>query len=805
MGRPTRTTVTKWNLSALRTQAAGLIEGAETLRTQTQAMLTTAQNATDKWVGDSQRACEQRAISDQAEINKLASDIDRAGNILNNTATAISPNRSTALSRADGLEADEFRVDDDWSVHDTRDYNAAIAAAKPGSAEFNSLVAERDGRFNDAVNAKISLQALADQMGIDDQNGANALANAFGNAEINAPLTAGMSTQQAQRDLAAITSGTASPQQRARFETATDLTPQQRDSLIQGKEAVISKGQFEYLQGFYGELNEQGLDGFAAFGGGDPGLKAALADGLQILSNPDVRTDQRVVNGFAQTLENATGLPSAPMYVHGGLSQVPSAIRDPLMQQAVRSSSLTLQGARSSTSIDSTEFPTLERLGTVADILGNGDPGVQLGTDIDRALIVRSSEIASAAIDPAGSYGSGQDFTKFADIREVLEKTTSVAGNDHIAVHDSLITGRDGGPGLTSAMPDTFAVDGTLREYDATQAMTHLMSFDWADGTGGQDSGPNNLFKWIGDSAADPDGSAPNTVSESWRAGESAGELARIIAGAKDSLVDINGSAALGEVNPELTRTLANALAPQLGDLAGARDGLFTTSGADKLENGEQMSALFQVIDTDAEAGRTFNTAAGQTINYLEYRFGQNPEDNALGEIAGRIENSMYSGLAHQTVEDTDDKRYAATLEYTKNGYMFDSGKGLVGSIPGMPPVAKAMLDTFAPFAKQEILGDPPNPSDIKPDDRYNSLKLRLDEAVSPTERYKDMLSGYADRNPDIRNDPVFERYFAEDGSVDVSGLRTDDFNGDVRNLLKEKGGLYMDARDDGTANEWGP
>lgn len=785
MSRPTRSTVTSWNLSALRTQATGLIDAATDLRTQTQAVLDAAQNAAGKWVGDSQRACEQRASSDQVEINKLGADIDRAGNILNNTANAISPNRSTALSRVDGLEQDQFRVDDDWTVHDTRNYAAAIAAAEPGSDEHSRLIAARDRRINDAINSALSLQALADQMGIDDQAGATALADAFRNAEINAPVTAGMSRQQAARDLDAIANGTATPQQKARFEAATNLSPEQRDALIQGKDAVITKGQFEYLQGFYGELNKHGLEGFSSFGGNDPAVKAALADGLQLLSNPHVRTDQQIDNWFGPILSNVTGRPAPSSYIRGGLSQVPSAIRDPLTQQAVRSSETTTTLDRGHVATrDSTAFPTLDKLGAVADILGHGDPSEQLGSDIDRALIVRSSEIAGAAIDPHANFGDGYDHTTHADIQEVLSKTTSIAGNDHIAVHDALMTGRDGGPGTTSAMPDTIGIDGTTGRYDAGEAMTSLMSFDWADGTGGEDSGPNNLFRWIGDSAAAPEGSPANTSAESWRAGESGSELTRIIAENKDSLVDIAGSAALGEVNPELTRTLADAIAPQIGDLAGAPDGLFTTNGAARLDGAEQMSNLFQVLDTDADAGRAFNTAAAQTISYAESAFGQDTSQSNLGAVVGRIEGAMYSGLEAQTTEDRDDNRYAATVDYANKGGLFDSGKAVVGSIP-MGAAAKVLMDTAAPWIKLDAIGDPPDVSEIGADESFDLLKKQLDSSTTTTDRYEEILRSYAAENPHVLVDPKLSRYFDGDGNVDLSNKDGDIF---ARDLMEHLG-----------------
>ncbi|HEY9314783.1 hypothetical protein [Williamsia sp.] len=779
MGQPTRSTVNGWNLTTLRTQADGLVEAAVTLRTQTQAVVDAAQG-TGNWHGESQRACEERALSDQTEINKLGTDIDRAGNILNNTANAIEPNRTTALTRCDGLERDDFAVADDWTVTETRDYATAIAREEEGSEGYNKLVAARDLRANDALNATLSLQALADQMGVDDQAGADALANAFGNAEINAPAAAGLSRQQAARDTEAIADGTATPQQKARFNAATSLTPEQKDALIQGRDAVIGKGQFEYLQGVYAKLGEGGLDAFTSFGGDDPALKASLANGLQILSNPHVRTDQPIDNVFSKTINPIIGLPTTPGYLRGGLSQLPSAIRDPLTQQAARSSLVTFNAGTSTYSVVTKDFPTLTKLGDVANILSHGDVGIQLGSDIDRALIVRSSEIAGAAADQSAIYGTGNDYTSRADISEVLGKMTSVAGNDHIAVHDALMTGRDGGPSATSAMPQTIDIDGTTRDYNASQAMTKLLSFDWPDGTGASESGPNNMFRWIGDSAAAPDGSPPNAVAESWRAGESGSELARIIAENKEALMDVHGGApALGEVNPEVTRTLALAISPHLGDLAGAPDGLFTTNGTTELDSSQQLTDIFSVLDTDAEAGRSINTAASQTINYLNYQFGQDPTNNNFGELTGRIEGAMYTGLDAQTADDLADKRYAATLDYAEKGGIFDSGKAIVGSIPMAAPI-KVAFDTLAPWAKLEAIGDPTDPSNIQADDSSKALKQQLDSTTTTTARYEQILNSYASSHAEIRDDPTLGKYFDDKGLVNLQNFRDENFKREV-------------------------
>jgi hypothetical protein len=480
-----------------------------------------------------------------------------------------------------------------------------------------------------------------------------------------------------------------------------------------------------------------------------------------------MRTDQQVDNPFAQTVSNATGLPIAPSYIHGGLSQIPSSIREPLTQNPVREG-YTKVGGPGNEHFSGNGFPTLDELSSVADILGHGDPSQQLGSDIDRALIVRSGEIAGAAVENSNT-GKWESDGRFAQVQDVLDRTIGIAGNDHIAVHDSLMTGRDGGPGAASAMPESFNPDGTASNYDASQSITNLLSFDWADGAGGENTGVNNLFGWIGEAAIVPEGASANTLAEAWRAGESGSELARIIAENKDSLVDIDGSAALGEVNPELTRTLADALAPQIGDLAGAPDGLFTTNGAVKLDGAQQMANLFQVLDTDAEAGRAFNTAAVQTISYAESTFGQDTSQSNLGAIVGRIEGAMYVGLAEQTKDDTDDSRYAATVDYANKGGLFDSGKAIVGSIP-MASAVKVAIDVAAPWAKLDTIGYPPDLSKIGADESYALLKNQLDSSTTTTDRYVDILNSYAVDNPGIRSHPGLASYFGTDGMINLEG-----------------------------------
>ncbi|MCZ4551904.1 TPR repeat region-containing protein [Gordonia rubripertincta] len=737
-------------------------------------MLDAAQDAAGKWVGESQRACEQRALSDQAEINKLGSDIDRAGNILNNTANAISPNRSTALSRVDGLEQDDFRVDDDWSVHETRNYAGAIAAAEQGSAEYNKLIAERDRRINDAINSTISLQALADQMGIDDQAGATALADAFSNAEVNAPLTAWMSRQQAARDVAAIAGGTATPQQKARFEAATDLSPEQRDALIQGNDAVITKGQFEYLQGFYGELNKQGLEGFTAFGGSDPAMKAALADGLQLLSNPHVRTDQQVDNWFGPIVSNVTGQPAPPSYIRGGLSQVPSAIRDPLTQNPVREG-YTKVGGPGNEHFSGNGFPTLDELNSVADILGHGDPSQQLGSDIDRALIVRSGEIAGAAVENSNT-GKWETDGRFAQVQDVLDKTIGIAANDHIAVHDALVTGTQGGHAPISAMQESIEIDGGKHAYDADESIRNLLAFDWDDEH--PDSGGNNaitkFFDWIGQ-----DADAPGY--EGKLAGESADALAGVLIENQSELsgflLDEDNPMtyrSLGEVNPGLTQTLATSMAPYLPNFVDVPDTITVNPYATELDSVTDLSTLFKVLDSDPTAAGIINTAGAQWQNHLAYQYGLDPDSPSLGMAAGQLDQAMKEGMLAEMDVLTANRQWDNIVDYNEDSMKYDTIYGILSAV--LPEEISTPMSVLNPAAKFDMIDIPNDPRELA----RNPLTIddvQTDSMTDPTIRRYATLEAFALESPQFRDYFIYDEkgtnhsFFRPDGRLDWEAI----------------------------------
>ncbi|MHC3001606.1 TPR repeat region-containing protein [Gordonia sp. GN26] len=824
MNRPTRSTVNSWDVMVLLQSAESLETTAENLRTQTKTMADAPMNV-EGWSGESKRACEDRTTSDQDEINRLGTELSAAARVLHDTAAAISPNRSTALTKALGLELDKFSVSDDWTVRDARDYASELNGVEAGSAAEQSIRNDQAKRAEEAKTATLSLQSLADQIGEDDRNGARALNVVLGNAEINAPLSSSFSAGQASRDVQAIMSGTATPEQKERFYRATSLTPEQRAALARGEEAVISKEQFDYLKAIYtpnwGQSSEgsapYALDALKRFGDEYSGaerlqLKNALGDGIYLLGNPSVRTDQQVEQTFLAGPLQQMGLTPGPRFVTGGLNELSAPVRDTLTKPSATKANYVDPYAdrgeqRVYTAAKLSSFADMQDLMDVLEYrsrdsgpAGYGDGSVQLGSDVDRALISRASEIAAG--DSREVYMSDEDTRlSHSEVEKLLTRMMDVAGSDHIAVHDAVV--RTGSSvDVDAGMPDVHDLDGGSRSYDASIAMKDLFQFDWKDGVGDESNGVNRLFNWMPEVANTPEGLSAERTLDGVRSGEVASELARIIAENKSAFEDMNGgSESLGQTNPELTRTLAKAMSPYLADLAGADPDLFETRGVIGLEEGAQFNALFQVLDSAPEAGRIMNASALWQANVLEQAFGYDSSRTELGELAGRLHGGMTAGMNHMLDEDEADRQYAAAVDYVEKGAVYDSAAavgsltaGLMGSaVPGLGPALQGMVDVSAPSLKLGILGSPPNSDDIGASPDFDAIRAEMYKSTNLSNVYQGMLDGYLRANPDfvqsadmreIYGDKIDDPKFVE--SVRRDGLPSTSNQTAITKLVKE-------------------
>ncbi|GAC00098.1 hypothetical protein GONAM_12_00530 [Gordonia namibiensis NBRC 108229] len=792
MNRPTRSTVNSWDVMVLLQAADSLETTAEHLRTQTKTMADAPMNV-EGWSGESKRACEDRTTSDRDEINRLGTELSAAARVLHDTAAAISPNRSTALTKALGLELDKFGVSDDWTVRDARDYASELNGVEAGSAAEQSIRNDQARRAEEAKTATLSLQSLADQIGEDDRNGARALNVVFGNAEINAPLSSSFSAGQASRDVQAIMSGTATPEQKERFYRATSLTPEQRAALTRGEEAVISKEQFDYLKAIYtpnwGQSSEgsapYSLDALKRFGdeySGDErdALKRGLADGVFLLGNPQLRSDQTQSNPFMEIYGGGQRV-----FVTGGISQVPPPIRDVLTSPAATKSHIAAPdgGTHSGGHRSVADLKTFDGLKTAVGILEHrsvdpngsvyGSESVQLGSDVDRALVARAGEIAAAG---RGEYVSNpgyfdhNDVSK-ADAEGLLTRMLDVAGGDHIAVHDAVMSATGG----TSAgsMPPVYDLDGNERSFKDAEMLKHLFTYDWTDGAGNENSGVNKLFNWMPGSAYASDGSSFELLADSKRAGEIATSLTQYFGDHKDAFIDIgDDKRALGELNGELARTLAAAIGPHTAVMGGADPQLFNSHGASEVDLVD-LKATFQILNSDADAGKIVNSLSALQIDTLQEELGRNPHNYGLGEITGRLEGAMASGLDSHIEETKIDGRHSAAREAAVRGALFESAAGLLSAVPGLDPAVNLLLAGAAPQAQLHFSGLPTDPDTIIADPELQELRTEMyTSQIDPNAKYTQILEGYFSSHPEIADDPEFRKLFSSNGDIDFEEMK---------------------------------
>lgn len=690
-----------------------------------------------------------------------------------------------------------FSVADDWQVKDVS------PLATPSESDSAADKRKREARREEAANSTVSLRSFADAAGEADARHGRTISTALSALDTVIPPSAGLSSTQAAADAEALKNGTATEAQRRRFESATSLSDAQLKALAKGNDAVIPKGQMDYLVDLAGELDEDGgLAAFKEFGGRDTGLKSQLADGMQILSNPHVRTGE--VSPVSSTVVSRTQDHTNTAYRRGGLDALPASWSGPLTNSPVELRSSGGTPGPGGQLKSATKLSTIDDLGTISEILDHGSDDARMGTDIDRALIARAGDIAGATNDPDLFYTSPDNpyGMERSEIGEKLNSMLDVAGRDEIAVHDAMM-GRDGGPSAVSAMPESYSAPGEkpsygdpvefeAGDYDANKTMTNLLSFDW-DEKAGHDSGMKGML----DGLRDPDtviGEAGDPGPSATRAGEASGELARILADNKDALVDVesHGNDSMGQLNPGVSEAAADAVGPHLIDLAGGDATDIGIDGAQTLDGQDQMSRLFEVLNMHPDSATAINTHGADAVSYLQHEIGENAEFQSDGNVkamdesrqVGRITIGMDEGLQAAGAELDHDMRRDVATEYYQEGMQYDASKSVVSKAVGLVPGGGVLTtggDIISPYIKNEIVGQSPYTGDLTSEE-FEELQDSVEftvETAQPrnSQAYANLLSGYAEQHPDIRNGELAE-YFDGDGTVTVPGVgvKEDDF-----------------------------
>ncbi|AYF77529.1 hypothetical protein D7D52_31140 [Nocardia yunnanensis] len=281
-------------------------------------------------------------------------------------------------------------------------------------------------------------------------------------------------------------------------------------------------------------------------------------------------------------------------------------------------------------------------------MLGDGNPALAQGSDLDRGLLKQASEIAGLGQGTivVSSDGSSHSANPIAD------KLLTAAGGDRLAVHD-LLYGTN--------------LDCTVTEghYDAQSHVANLLNHSW----NGHDDGIAKVIETAGHDAT----SADPTVNR--QSGEASWALANYVSTHSNELLHLGGTDhSIGMLDPKMTKALGSTLGAYIPDMVAADEGSFGTHGFGAIDQ-SHVKDIFAVIDSNKDAARDFNRAAYASITQMNQQFGSSGgSENSLGEFAGRIDAAAQAGAKLEVAGRISDA--AARLNEEKA--IFDSVKDVI-------------------------------------------------------------------------------------------------------------------------------
>ncbi|MFI5509060.1 hypothetical protein ACIA48_16440 [Mycobacterium sp. NPDC051804] len=495
--------------------------------------------------------------------------------------------------------------------------------------------------------------------------------------------------EQGTNDGQSLQDGQLTPEEMARLEENTNLTPEQQEALVRG-DLVLPTSQMEYLNNLSRSLDGKTpaeirsmIDQMNANGqnGG------AVTDALQLLGNENITT---------------AGDPGQGVPTQGGMANLPSGIRE-TFERPTRGIAVPTQGTneQGNPTIEMPDyenpFPELNNYRDIAAIVSAGDANLQHGTALDKALLDKSEEVLHGTHNPPYyPWSENVEWTQ-QRIDPAVQDMLSAAGRDQMAVHSELV-GAGGRPNNDAFIEDLF---------------TH----QWAD----DGAAAGTLLNGTG--AVPTDLTDPTQVEQATRAGQIMHAVDSYIGGDNTpKLLDIPGTdgQSVGQLNPELTQALAEANRPYIDDMLG--NSLDDSQGfrpLDDMKNPEMpvMRDLFAVIDSNADAATTLNSQA--YLNGLQYQanFEQSIIDGGTvntGDLqsAGTLRGVIDSAA---NIADNDAIAYGNlqdVLAYESRGMWFDVAKTIGGEIPGVSTILDWSDKVPGDPLHQIFVGDAPAGAD---------------------------------------------------------------------------------------------
>jgi hypothetical protein len=357
--------------------------------------------------------------------------------------------------------------------------------------------------------------------------------------------------------------------------------------------------------------------------------KNMVGDSWQLMSNPSLTFPRTPLTVGAKQGSETT---------KGGFAQLPQSVQDAL-----------------SSNEPSRNFAA-DHMESIAKIVGDGNPALQHGTELDKAMLDWGARELHAELP----HGELIDHSLLhGDQRSILDDVFQAAGRDHPRVSD-LVTG--GGS-------DQFLSDVTHNRWD----------------DGGKAIG--SLFSWT------ENASGPETEIAAKTAYKYANYLGQHAANDLLKLPNGFGTTTLGEANPNLVQAFAHGLAPYIPNIAGERNDLsqfFGTPDSATDQGNESWpiaKGIFSVLSSDKTASDYFNGAADRDIIQAESRFAQSAAKHAP-DLINHDEDLKYAarlnGLVDVGTYNASNADVTAAYNLKKSAYedLVKGGSFGVGALP---------------------------------------------------------------------------------------------------------------------------
>ncbi|GAA1479769.1 hypothetical protein GCM10009624_02090 [Gordonia sinesedis] len=672
------------------------------------------------WTGDARASAVGRVDDERTQMIRVADAADRLANSFKRGRSVMAPMVASLRSSASNLEGAGFRVADNWRVTDGWDYGMAEAFAAGNSAKLQRIAAIKRERADEAVNQTVRLQRLAQELEDADTATAAQIRSASGAIAAMAPVAAGMSAKQADRDVDALRNGTATPAQLARLRMATRLSDEQVQALREGRRIALTQGQFDYLTGMMKDLDGVSMQEMLKMNERAPGL---LGDAMRLASNPKLGTESGD---------------------RGGMKQLP-----PQVQSLLRDSPLKTNGTFNAT-YGGTEVnrrmwlyvPRLDEFEALNKLLASRNPSggtdLRLGTDIDRGLVKQASEM-SRIFGPRMTTSAGEPYGSPAnidDIRRVVNGMLTTSGGDHQAITDF----------LTGENMDVTVTQGNT--FNADRHFLDLLKAKWGD----DNSGMKAAFDWTG-SAADDGG------LEGRMGGRAAEEIAKAFVRHHDELAYIGESApgspteAFGTRNPELAQMFAKNLVPYWGNLANLPSELLINHTAGPLGTTSELSSLVGILGTDPVAAETLVHGSARWEAVLAHQYGLSPGSD-IGTHSGQLNSALVGGLEDGKEVLVKNHDWVEQISSTERATRLDQVLGLLSAIPlpGVAGDAYGVLGaTLSPEIKADILGlqNDPRDSKIPAINSLDELLQTHNQLTQGNARLYYIADGVSERHPE--------------------------------------------------------